>query len=196
MSPPLSTSELRRLVSRWQGGDRTALDDLLRRVHDRLRQLARQMLRDFGRVRRWADTDDVLQNALLRLTRALEQWQPASTRDFYQMAATQLRRELLDLARYHARRERAGLRPPGDEIPEQAEPDDSSGDLHLWCQFHEEVERLPAEQREVVELRFYHGWSVAEVAEFLEISERTVIRRWQAALWTLAGRCGMEDEKE
>jgi RNA polymerase sigma-70 factor (ECF subfamily) len=192
MGPSLSTAELNPLLERLRAGDRTALNELLQRVHARLQHLARHMLRDYGTVRRWVDTDDVLQNALVRLTRALEQWQPGSLRDFYHMAATQLRRELLDLARYHARRERGGLRPAGDMPTEPPAATDSS-DLDQWSAFHESVEELPGEQREVVALRFYHGWPVSQIADFLQISERTVIRRSQAALWTLAGRCRLDD---
>src|SRR5436190_9755795 len=107
-------------------GDSAALDDCLRRASDRLRRLARQMLRDFPTVRRWADTDDVLQNTLIRLERVLRQWQPASDADFHQMAAPQMRRALLDLARFYARRERGGLQAPGERSPEAAESADSS----------------------------------------------------------------------
>jgi RNA polymerase sigma-70 factor (ECF subfamily) len=67
---------------------------------------------------------------------------------------------------------------------------DSSGELERWRAFHEAVERLPDHEREVVALRYYHGWPVQQVAESLRISERTVIRRWQAALWRLAGELG------
>ena len=44
-----------------------------------------------------------------------------------------------------------------------------------------EVEKLPAEEREVVGLIFYHGWKQAEVADLFGISERTVRRRWESA---------------
>jgi RNA polymerase sigma-70 factor (ECF subfamily) len=51
-------------------GDTTASDELLRSVCGRLETLARKMLRGFPKVRRWAQTDDVLQNALMRLLRS------------------------------------------------------------------------------------------------------------------------------
>jgi RNA polymerase sigma-70 factor (ECF subfamily) len=50
------------------------------------------------RVARWVDAEDVLQNALLR---ALETMRPESTRAFFGLAAEQMRRELLDLARHY-----------------------------------------------------------------------------------------------
>jgi DNA-directed RNA polymerase specialized sigma24 family protein len=44
------------------------------------------------------------------------------------------------------------------------------------------VEQLPDEDREVVGLIFYHGWTQVQAAAFLGIGERTVRRRWQAAM--------------
>lgn len=188
-----SDSDLHRLLDRLAAGDRAALDQCLRAASSRLTALARRMLRDFPTVRRWADSDDVVQNTLIRLNRALGQWTPNSSEDFFQMAATQMRRALLDLARFHARRERAGLQASGEPPEEVAEELDSSGELRRWCAFHQAVERLPVEQREVVALRYYHGWPVRQIAESLEICDRTVIRRWQAALWRLAGDCRADD---
>jgi RNA polymerase sigma factor (sigma-70 family) len=143
------------------------------------------MLRNFPTVRRWADTDDVLQNTLIRLQRVLQQWKPSTSEDFFQMAAAQMRRALLDLARFFSKREQAGLRAAGDTPFDVADIGDSSSELERWCTFHEAVERLPDDQRAIVTLRFYHGWPVGQIAESLRISERTIIRRWQAALWKL-----------
>jgi RNA polymerase sigma-70 factor (ECF subfamily) len=177
-----------------RAGDPAAADHLLRGVAARLQIMARQMLRRFPNVHRWADTDDVLQNALVRLLHTLEQLRPSSAREFYNLAAIHIRRELLDLARFHGRRERAGILPPGDPLPDQPDPEDSIDlvealtDIEKWSLFHQEVENLPEEEREVVALTFYHGWQRAQVAEFLQISERTVIRRWKSALWKIGRR--------
>ena len=59
------------------------------------------MLREYSKVKRWEQTDDVLQNAMLRLHRSLVEVKPESPRQFYGLAATQIRRELIDLARHH-----------------------------------------------------------------------------------------------
>jgi RNA polymerase sigma-70 factor (ECF subfamily) len=185
-----SDSELRQLLDRLAAGDLAARQQSLQAASARLNHLARQMLRDFATVRRWADTGDVVQDTLIRLHRVLEGWSPGSAEDFFQMAATQMRRSLLDLARYYGRTERAGLRAAGDAPADLPVEGDSSGELERWRAFHEAVERLPDHEREVVALRYYHGWPVQQVAESLRISERTVIRRWQAALWRLAGELG------
>jgi RNA polymerase sigma factor (sigma-70 family) len=62
-------------------------------------------------------------------------------------------------------------------------PDEAvlENDLELWCRFHEAVKELPAEEQEVVGLVFYHGWTQAQIAELLQVDERTVRRRWQSA---------------
>ena len=52
-------------------------------------------------MHRWEQTDDVVQNALVRLRRALETTSPESVRSFVNLAAVQIRRELIDLARHY-----------------------------------------------------------------------------------------------
>ncbi|HEV3310504.1 MAG TPA: sigma-70 family RNA polymerase sigma factor [Chloroflexota bacterium] len=179
-------------------GDRGATDELLEGVCDRLEKLTRKMLKRFPTVRRWADTCDVLQNSLLRLLRALKDVRPNSTRDFFGLAAEQMRRELLDLVR-HFRGPMAidqyesGILDGSKSAPglEPVDLSDDLDDLERWAAFHEGVERLPDEEREVVALIFYHGWSQRQVAEMLQMSTRTIKRRWESALLKL--REGVED---
>src|SRR5262245_23695792 len=96
-----SSSHLERCLDRFRRGDHEAGRELLARSCQRLGQLAHVMLRSYPRVRRWEETADVVQSALLRLQRALEAVKPASLRDYYRLAALQIRRELLDLVRHH-----------------------------------------------------------------------------------------------
>jgi RNA polymerase sigma-70 factor (ECF subfamily) len=123
----------------------------------------------------------------MRLLRTLQQLPPpSSTAHFFNLAAAHVRRELLDLARYFAARYHQG--PPAnvaDYDPVDDRPAPDPGDLEQWCAFHEAVERLPAEQREVVGLIFYHGWQQKDVAQLFGTTERTVRRRWREALLTL-----------
>jgi len=173
----LNTESLHDLVSRHQAGDRAALDRLVRRTVGRLERLARKMLRGFPAVRAREQTGDILQSALLRLTRALRRVTPRSVRDYYRLAAEQIRRELYDLARRYSRRPVGEL---GDIDP--AEPaSDSADDLSRWAALQEAVERLPTDEREVFGLTFYHGWTQPRIAALLQISDRQVRRLWTAA---------------
>jgi RNA polymerase sigma-70 factor (ECF subfamily) len=179
------TTQLQRWVQRIRDGDTSARDEMLRAVHVRLERLARKMLRSFPRVARWEESSDLLQNALLRLLRALGEVQLTSVRDFFGLAAEQMRRELLDLARHHQASHVAG--PSSAPQREPAAPSEDAADLEKWCAFHEAVERLPTRQREVVGLIYYNGWTQAEVAEHLGIDKRTVQRDWNSARFTLHG---------
>jgi RNA polymerase sigma-70 factor (ECF subfamily) len=180
-----STGRLHANLQRHRAGDRAATDALVRRIGGRLERLAASMLRGFPSVRRNADTGDVLQGALMRLLHALEDTQPESTRHFWNLAAMHIRRELLDLARHFRHR----LDPPhgrghadGEAVTDLPDPHSAVADgLDLWTAFHEQVERLPAEEREVVGLIFYHGWTQAQIAELFQVDERTVRRRWRSA---------------
>src|SRR5262249_12907956 len=62
-------------------------------------------------------------------------------------------------------------------------PDAGSGPdrLAAWTEFHRQIERLPDEEREIFDLLWYQGLSQAEAASLLNVSERTVKRRWQSA---------------
>lgn len=196
--PSLQTVQLHGWLERLRAGDLTARDELVRSVCGRLERLARKMLKSFPNVRRWADTDDILQSTLMRLLHTLEKVEPASTRDFFGLAAEHIRRELLDLARhFNAKRRASGKAVPlepsdsstsaGNEPIAQADDPD---ELENWCRFHEEVDKLPTEEREVVGLVFYHGWTQAEIADLFKVTERTVRRRWQSACLHLSETLG------
>jgi RNA polymerase sigma-70 factor (ECF subfamily) len=187
------TRQLHHLLGRMRGGDLNARDELLMQVCGRLERLARKMLRRFPDVHCYTQTGDVLQNAVLRLLRALQAVEPGSVRAFFGLAAEQMRRELLDLARRYRRSRSVGFSPaPADaeesasnEAREPADYDMDPAELERWCRFHQEVEKLPEEEREVVSLVYYHGWAQAEVADVLGVTTRTVRRRWQAAMTRL-----------
>ncbi len=188
-----STDGLEACLARVRAGDPAALNDLIVRAGKRLEVLTHRMLRDYPRVRRWAQTDDVLQSALIRLCRALEQVRPATARDFYALATVQVRRELIDLARHFSGRENAaahhesGPAGPGEARPDRDNPDLTNDPAAItdWTEFHNQVADLPEEDREAFGLIFYQGLTQEDAAEVLGVSVRTVQRRWQAAMLAL-----------
>jgi RNA polymerase sigma factor (sigma-70 family) len=182
--PSFNTIQLQRYIDLLRAGDGQATDTFLRRICGRLERLARSMLRGFPNVRRWADTNDVLQGALMRLLHTLERTQPESTRHFANLTALLIRRELIDLARHFRTRLDYIQDAPGADgegAADVPDPHSAAADLDLWSAFHEQVEQLPAEEREVVSLIFYHGWTHAQIAELFQVDERTIRRRWRAA---------------
>jgi RNA polymerase sigma factor (sigma-70 family) len=182
------TSHLRDCLERLRQGDQTANQDLLEAVSERLRSLAHVMLRDYPRVKRWEETADVLQNALIRLHRALQTVAPPSPRDFFRLATLQIRRELLDLSRHYygpegvgAHQKSVGRNSGRSSADAPADVSLEPGRLALWSEFHEQVELLPEEEREVFDLLWYQGLGHTEAAELLGVCARTVKRRWQSA---------------
>src|SRR5262245_17706543 len=93
------TTDAQELLDRHRAGDRAARESLIALAERRFVALARTMLRRYPHVRRWEETDDLLQAALVRLHQSLADVQPESVRHFDNLAATQIRRELIDLAR-------------------------------------------------------------------------------------------------
>lgn len=175
-APGHTTTKLQQWLDLLRDGDDRARTELIGHACERLRLLTRRMLRGYPLVRRWEQTDDVLQNAMIRLHRSLADVTPDSLRHFYNLATLQIRRALLDLAKQHARRD--GKNEEG--LPEQEDTDEPSG-LAEWSEFHRLVETLPDDEREVFSLIWYGDLSQAEAAEVLGVCVRTVIRRWQSA---------------
>jgi RNA polymerase sigma factor (sigma-70 family) len=191
-------SDLTVLLNDLNGGDTTAREKVIATAAGRLERLARKMLRRFPAVKRWEDTLDVLQNALIRLDRALRAVAPKSSREFFGLAAEQIRRELIDLARHytgphgHGRNHQSGMF-VGDVANnglQPAAPDPDADELEKWAAFHEAVAHLPAAEREVFMLAFYHKWTHAQIAELFQVDERTIRRRWRASAELLTAALG------
>jgi RNA polymerase sigma-70 factor (ECF subfamily) len=187
-----SDSQLERWLDRLRGGDPAAREALINYSCERLRRMTRKLLRDFEGVHRWEQTDDVLQRALLRLYKSLADVQPENVGGFMGLAATQIRRELLDLARKYGGPEGMGRHHATDAVPGMKDTDlparherpaDTAGPvtLQLWTEFHEHIEKLPDDERQVVELILYQQLPQAEVAKLVGVAVRTVKRRFRDA---------------
>jgi RNA polymerase sigma-70 factor (ECF subfamily) len=179
-------------IERLRAGDESARQELLACTYERLREITRKALHRYPRVRRWEQTDDVLQNVCLRLDRTLREVTPEDARAFLRLASLNIRRELLDLIKHYYGPRGQGAKHATNAGPpdESAPPDgrlqvaDVAGEparLAAWSEFHQAVERLPNEEREAFDLLWYQGLTQAEAAEVLGVAERTVKRRWQAA---------------
>jgi RNA polymerase sigma factor (sigma-70 family) len=180
-------------LDRWRDGDKAAANDLVKMVIVRLEKLARRMFRSFPNVRGTADTDDVLQNSLMRLLRSLKRIKPTTTRDFFNLAAVQIRWELIDLARVAHRRNTIQFDLACTDEGGPVEPlSQGTNDVEQWVLFHNAIDKLPEAEREVVSLMFYHGWSQRQIAEVLNVADRTVRRRWSRACKRLKEMIGKD----
>ena len=202
--PPEVAEELTECLKRLAAGDQCARDKILEVCNERLRELSSRLLGKFSKVRRWDNTDDVAQNAAIRLYRALGETVPDSPRGLMGLMAVQIQRELIDLARKHSgpmsyaanhgTNARDGSQGDVFHVDEAAQKSDSDSDeelpLERWESFHVAVEQLPDEHREVFKLAWYLGLDQNAMAKTLGLSRRTVQRKWQEAQEMIAKTMG------
>lgn len=182
-------------LARLAAGDEAARDELVAGACGRMREMAHRMLRGYPTVRRYDDTDDVVQNALVRLHRALSAVRPESPERFLGLAALQIRRELIDLARTYSGPESHAAHHDTDSIhvdggigsrvanaESRAEP---VAEIDRWTMLHEAAAALPDDERRLFDLAWYLGVQQEEAAKILGCSVRTVKRRWDHVKTTL-----------
>lgn len=181
------TNEAQALLDRHRAGDASAREALIALAQGRFVALARVMLRRYPHLRRWEQTDDLLQAALMRLHRSLAAVQPESVPHFDNLAASQIRRELIDLARRNfgpegvAAHHHTDGADPGERLAEVADTSGRPETLEAWAAFHEAVNRLPDEERQVVDLLWYQGLTHDQASRALGVATKTIQRRWASA---------------
>ena len=189
---------VQRLLDLLRAGDSAASGQLLEVTMERLRILSRKILADVPSVERWEEIDDLLQNSSLRLWKALEKHHPPTPLDYFRLAAAVIRRELIDLSRRYfgplglganqAKSWQNGSQSAASPIECMGDSTYDPVKLSNWTEFHEYVEKLPDDERTLFDLLWYQGMMLAEAAESIGVSERTVRRHWRLARLTLFQR--------
>jgi RNA polymerase sigma factor (TIGR02999 family) len=171
--------DLTGLLQAWSKGDPDALAVLATVVHQDLRDIARRILADERRDGRWRPTELVQESYLRLLDWRAVQWQNRA--HFFGTVARMMRRVLVDAARARRAVKRgAGAQPvPIHEIDVPATA--PNVDILAVEEALEELAKVNPRACQVVELRFFGGFSNEEAAEALEVSVRTVINDWNTA---------------
>jgi len=178
---------------------RAGRDGLVTVAIEHMRSVAHRMIRRFPQVRRWDETDDIVQGAALRLTRAFDSMVPNDARHLLSLIATQVRRELIDLARRYGgaesfarHQETNAVRIDGQPVfRSDAAVDPVGGDgesMHSWTRLHEVAGELDDDDQELFSLVWYLGLSQEQAAQALGCSVRTVARRWERVKRHLVSR--------
>jgi RNA polymerase sigma factor (TIGR02999 family) len=181
-----SSDAVTRLLSAWGRGDLHARDELLPIVYGELRRRAGAYFRR-ERPNHTLQPTALVNEAYLRLV-AQHRVPSRSRAHFFSLAATMMRRVLVD----HARERKAGKRPPADvrvtlnEGLAVTQPHDV--ELLVLDEALSELSTLDSRLGQIVELRYFGGLSEREVADVLAISRATVTREWQTARMWLARR--------
>lgn len=174
-----STHEVTRLLVAWSEGDREALDQLVPLVEAELERLAHAYLRR-EHVAHTLQTGALVNEAYLRLInwQAVE-WQNRA--HFFGVAASLMRKVLVDYARRRGQEKRAGGMLRVSLTAVAAEPQPLDPDLVALDEALRTLAEFDSRQSQIVELRFFGGLTEKEVAEVMQLGERTVRREWRVA---------------
>ncbi len=182
--PVANQHDMTRLLQRWHGGDKEALDSLMPIVVGELRRIAR------GHFAREMASHTLQPTALvnevyLRLVDAERiEWQGRA--HFFGISARLMRRVLVDHARSRRTAKRGGGAYKTAVEVDQLAPASREVDLLALDEALEEMSRTNPDGSRIVEMRYFTGLTLEEIAEVMGVSRTTVKRKWHAArLWLL-----------
>jgi RNA polymerase sigma factor (sigma-70 family) len=189
-----TTADVQKLIQRLREGDDSARWALLERVCDRLHRIAASTFRkEFRRLLPRHEIQSVVDEAWMRLLKALEKNHPESAEEFYSLMFHKVRQVLLDMAGHQTRDDARWHEIPPEGDGSGSSPagnlEDTTHDpvrLALWTEFHRQVAELPDDQRIVFDFHFFAALPQAEIARLLDLDPKQVSRRWLAATGQLA----------
>lgn len=174
-----SPRNITKLLIAWSDGRREAGDHLLPLVYSELRLIAARYLRREPAGHKLQPTELVHEAYMRLIDQRRVQWRNRA--HFYGISARIMRRILVD----HARAHRAGKRGAGwEHVPlvEDQLPSGADGvDVVALDEALERLATLDPQQAHIVELRYFGGLTISEVAEVTRISAATVVREWTVA---------------
>lgn len=167
------------LLAEWGSGNEAARDELLPLVYDELRRLARDYLRR-ERPDHTLQPTALVHEAYLRLAgQGAVNWQGRA--HFFGIAARLMRQILINHAEGRQAAKRGGAAQRLSlSAADQLAPE-SAVDLVALDEALKALETLDARQSRIVELRFFGGLTVEEIAEVLRVSPATIKREWSSA---------------
>ena len=177
------SQDITALLVAWRNGDGEALNQLMPLVHDELRQMARRYMSQ-ERAGHTLQTTALVNEVYLRLVDVRQvEWQDRA--HFFSFAAQLMRRVLVDFARTHNNQKHgSGLQPEALSTADVMGP---SHNIEEILAVHEALERLAVIDKrcsQVVEMRFFGGLTNEEIAEVLQVTDRTVRTDWSyAKMW-------------
>jgi RNA polymerase sigma factor (TIGR02999 family) len=182
VAAPPDPSGITALLRRAGAGDRSALDSVYAALYPELKKIARARLRQQGRGRDLGTTT-LLHEGFVRLVSA-SGWQIQDRRHFFAYTAKAMRHIIIDSAREHLSQRRGGA---AEHVPLH-----DAQDLHLIAartdsdllNLHEALralELVDPSLAELVEMRYFGGYSEVEIAQLQGVTTRTLQRHWEKA---------------
>ena len=167
------------LLAKWSSGEKAALDELFPVIEDELRRLAHRRMRA-ERPGHTLQTSALVNEAYIRIVQQNDvSWQ--SRAHFFAIAATMMRRILVDYARRKEYAKRGGGAIHVSLTAADMTADEPAAEITALNEALTRLEEFDPRQARVVELRFFGGLTIKETAEAMGISVDTVKREWSTA---------------
>lgn len=179
------------LLKQASSGDRAALDQVYAQVYPELKRVARSRLRQQGRGDNM-NTTTLLHESFIRLVNAHE-LQLDDRRHFFAYAARVMHNIIIDSARQSLSQRRgsgAVHETLGGDAALEVADNRVSDEMIRVSDALQELQTLEPELAQIVEMRYFGGYSESEIGELQGVTERTVRRRWDRArawLYTALG---------
>jgi RNA polymerase sigma factor (TIGR02999 family) len=175
-------SEITQILQRWNDGGLEAKEELLPFVYDELKRQARKLM-SRERPNHTLQPTALVHEAFIKLSRQTGiEWKNRS--HFYGISSRLMRQILVDHARVHSADKRGSnaihFSVEDVDIPVETRAES----ILIVDEALTRLSQIDEQQAQIVEMRFFGGMSNGEIAEALDVSERTVGREWQSAkLW-------------
>ena len=174
-----SSHDITRLLKRACQGDHDASSKLMTLVYDELRRMASHYMHR-ERPGHTLNTTALVHEAYLRMV-DYKRIRYQDRHHFYAMAAQAMRRVLVDWARHHRAAKRGDGKIKIDLSSAEVMTESQSEDILALNEALDRLQRFDQRQSQIVELRFFGGLTINEVAEILNISPATIKREWSIA---------------
>ena len=172
------TTRASRIIADLPSNDQEAARQLFPVLYDSFHDLAARYLASEKPGHTFSPTALVHEAYLKLIEQSRVNWRGKT--HFFAVGAQIMRRVLVDHARQRQRMKRGGGRIRIELNEQVALSPQRAADLLAVDEALEKLARVDPRQAAIVELRFFAGMSVAEVAEVLRVSKRTIESEWTA----------------
>ena len=174
----------RALLGQYLAGDQSAISQLIDRHSRRVRDYIRMMVKDRDLA------DDILQETLIKVVRVIDEGRYTDSGKFLSWVLRIAHNQVIDYFRQQKQQKQLTEADAGYDVLGTlrfAEPtvEDRMVSEQIAADLRNLVEELPAEQREVVKMRYYANLTFKEIAEATDVSVNTALGRMRYALINL-----------
>ncbi len=194
------TTKLEVLLLHYNPDEQSNFNQLIDLVYETISHKVQVLLSHETLVHRWHQTDDIIQNTLIQLERALHTTRPKTKKEFLFLASRIVQHVIIDLARnlrgqnsdaahHHTTKninKKTGMLSQSEGM--------TIDNAELWLEINDLLEHsLQPQDCDIVRLHLFMELNQEEIARELEISLSTVKRKWRNALYILSDKMKLEE---